>query len=167
VGCNRKLFSPVNSDNVQDEKYIVFWYGLGNPLQGVDIILKAAKLLEKEANIQFKIGGPILKKFQKPINNLGLTNVEFLGYLPYKTIPNEIASSDLCLGGHFSQIDKAKRVIAGKTFQFLEMEKDIILGLNEANLELFKETDSVKFSSPGNYQQLAAIIKSQSRKKTT
>ena len=44
VGCNNQLFKKKEVKN--KNKFVVFYYGYANPLQGVEIILKSAKLLE-------------------------------------------------------------------------------------------------------------------------
>ncbi|HPJ16813.1 MAG TPA: glycosyltransferase [Candidatus Woesebacteria bacterium] len=135
VGCNKKMFKPMKVKK-DTNKFLVFWYGNVLPVQGVDVILKTAKALETEKNILFRLVGPIRKKYGKLIKELQLTNVEFIDYVPYEKLPQEIAKADLCLGGHFSDLPKAKRVIAGKTFQFLAMNKKTIITNYEANDEL-------------------------------
>jgi hypothetical protein len=126
VGCNKKMFYPMKVKKDTD-KFLIFWYGNALPVQGVDVILKAAKLMEKNPNVLFRLIGPIRKKYGKLIKELDLHNVEFIDYVPYKQLPREIAKADLCLGGHFSDLPKARRVIAGKTFQFLGMKKKTIM----------------------------------------
>ncbi len=105
----------------------VFYYGTGLPLQGVDIILKAAKLLEKYPDIHFKVVGRIRDRYSKLILSLNLQKTLFDDWVQYQKLPSEIAQSHVCLGGHFSNVPKAKRVIAGKTFQFIAMKKSVIL----------------------------------------
>jgi glycosyltransferase involved in cell wall biosynthesis len=157
VGCNKKLFKPLKIKE-KSKKFTVFWYGASNPLQGAEIILKAAKLLESEKNIVFKLVGPLRKKYPKLIKKLNLKNVGFEDYISYEKLPEEINKSDLCLGGHFSKINKAKRVIAGKTFQFLACNKDTILGNNKANKELFQKTNTSDFVELDSASELARKI---------
>lgn len=157
VGCNENLCKPIETRK-REPKFVVFWYGAANPLQGVDIILRSAKLLEKNKDIQFRLVGPIRKKYSGLIENLGPKNIEFIDFIPYNELPVEINKADLCLGGHFSNKDKAKRVIAGKTFQFISCNKPTIVADNPANRELFRETRHLSFIEPGSPEKLASKI---------
>ena len=156
LGCNEKLFKPLKIKK-RSSKFVVFWYGQANPLQGVDIILNAAKILE-DKNIQFRIVGPVRKKYSKLINNLNLKNVEFIDYIPYNQLPLEINKSNVCLGGHFGNRNKSRRVIAGKTFQFLSCGKPTIIGDNPANREIFKESSNLRFVKMNESEDLARKI---------
>jgi glycosyltransferase involved in cell wall biosynthesis len=156
VGCNDRLFKSITTKR-DNSKFIVFWYGYANPLQGVDVILKSAKLLEHK-KIIFRLIGPIKKKYSKLIQELKLRNVEFIDFIPYEKLPMEINKSDICLGGHFSNKNKAKRVIAGKTFQFISCNKLTILGDNLANRELFNEKGIIHFVKMNSPNTLANKI---------
>ncbi len=158
VGCNKKMFKPLEVKKETD-KFVVFWYGSSNPLQGVDVILKAAKRLENNKNILFRLGGPVKEKYQDLITELNLNNIEFLGMIPYDKLPLEIAKADLCLGGHFSNLPKANRVIPGKVFQFVNMDKATILGDTRANRESFISTiNKIYFCPVNNSEVLSKLI---------
>lgn len=157
VGCNEDLFKPIETKK-RESTFVVFWYGSANPLQGVNTILKSANLLEKNKNVQFRLVGPIREKYSKLIKNLKLGNIEFIDFIPYDKLPVEINKADLCLGGHFSNKDKAKRVIPGKTFQFISCNKPTIVADNPANRELFRETRHLSFIEPGSPEKLASKI---------
>lgn len=156
VGCNEDLFKPITQER-DKSKFVVFWYGSANPLQGVDIILRSAKLLE-DSGIFFRLVGPVRKKYSALITDLQPKNVEFIDFIPYEELPAEINKSDVCLGGHFADREKAKRVIASKTFQFLACEKPTIVGDNPANRELFKDQGLTKFVKMNSPEDLAEKI---------
>lgn len=159
VGCNKKMFYPRSKNKKKKgDPFIVFWYGEGNPLQGVDVILKTAKALESHHDIVFRLGGPIKKKYEDLINELQLINVEFLGYIPYEQLPDEINKADLCLAGHFSDVPKAKRVIPGKAFQFFEMDKTIIFNNNVSNRELMCLSGKLIFCESLSVKKIARKI---------
>jgi len=157
VGCNEELFRPMGVER-RGEKFVVFWYGYANPLQGVDVVLRAAKLLEDEEGVVFKLVGPVRKKYPKLIESLGLKNMEFVDFVAYEKLAEEINKADVCLGGHFSDRQKAGRVIAGKIFQFLACERQTILADNAANRELFEESGPVHFVKANDAQALADKI---------
>jgi len=156
VGCNKDLFRPLEFEK-DGAEFVVFWYGYANPLQGVDIILRAAKLLE-DKKVAFRLAGPIREKYPQLIEELQLTNVEFVDFISYQELPVEISKSDVCLGGHFSDRAKATRTIAGKTFQFLACEKPTIVGDNPANRELFDDGGLIEFVEMNNADDLANKI---------
>jgi len=156
VGCNEELFRPMDVSRDSD-LYTVFWYGMANPLQGLNVILRAAKLLEGEA-VRFKLIGPVKRRYAKLLRELDLRNAEVVGRVAYEQLPSEINKADVCLGGHFSEKDKAKRVIAGKTFQFLACRKPTIVGENPANRELFFDGSLVHFVEMSNPEALAVKV---------
>ncbi|MCH7492338.1 glycosyltransferase [Patescibacteria group bacterium] len=161
VGADKKIFYPRNQVE-KKSKFIVFYYGTALPLQGIATILEAAKILEYESNILFKLIGPIRKKFKDEINQLDLKNVEFVDWVPYQQLPEEIMKADVCLGGHFSSVNKARRVISGKTFQFLAMGKPVVVGRNRANEELLKDREDclmVKMTDAGDLARAIMELK--------
>lgn len=159
VGADDEVFFP-RGLNKKDGIFTVFFHGTYRPLQGIDVILRAAELLNDQDEILFRLigKGPEKKKIMGMARDKGLTNVEFIDWVPYTQLPLQIEMSDLCLGGHFSNHDKAKRVIAGKTFQYLAMRRPVIVGDNPANRELFQDRRSVWMVEHNNPQALADAI---------
>lgn len=167
LGADADIFYPKNIElKNENKKFTIFYYGSGLPLQGIDVILKAAKILETDDSLIFRVVGPMRKKYHRLITELNLKNVEFIDWIDYKNLPDEIAQADICLGGHFSTIDKARRVISGKTYQFLAIKKPVIVGDNPANKEIFKDQKDVLMVKMGSTEALAAgIIKLKNDKK--
>ena len=138
------------------DKFVVLYFGSILPLQGVDVVLDAVKLLKDEKDVYFQIIGPIPEKYSKPIQD----NVEYMDWLSQEELAEHIANADLCLTGHFSgDIDKAKRTIPGKAYIYAAMRKKMVLGDNEANHELHHENDpNIRFVEMGNEENLVKII---------
>lgn len=137
-------------------KFVVLYFGSILPLQGVDIVLDAVRLLKNQESIFFQIIGPISDNYNKPIQD----NVEYIDWLSQDKLAEYIANADLCLAGHFNgEIDKAKRTIPGKAYIYEAMAKTMILGENEANKELFqKENRKIHYVQMGNKKALADKI---------
>ena len=141
--ADKQIYYPRNVDRPRDlrDKFVVFFFGAMNPLQGAEVILESAGILEEHGNIVFIIIGPYEK-----IRNFELysklKNVRFAArWLPQAEIAGHIAKSDVCLAGHFNAaVEKAARVIPGKAYSYLAMEKPVIFGENPANRELFLRT---------------------------
>jgi len=142
VGCDETLFAPRPEQPASagdTRTFNVFTYTSFLRLHGVEKMLYAAKYLEERRDITFTIAGAgsRLSAMQGLARDLGLRNVRFPGWVPFDQLPARIAGADLCLGGHFSDVPKAARVISTKTFQFIAMRKPTIVGDNAATREVF------------------------------
>lgn len=159
VGCDESVFYP--RQPVPDRQGIeVFYYGAYLPLHGTDVIVQAAHLLRQRAEIRFVIGGdgPRRAAIAQLIRDLDLHNVDCVGWIPLQQVPGHIARADICLGGHFSTVPKASRVISTKTFQFLAMRKATIVGDNPATRELLAHGQHAYAVSMGDPQALADAV---------
>jgi glycosyltransferase involved in cell wall biosynthesis len=158
VGCDETLFYP--RPDTGEPSLIVLHYGSFQRLHGTEVIVRAASLLGSESRVRFRIIGqgaeyaPVRRLAQE----LDVHNVEFLPPVALAQLPAEIAGAGICLGGHFGSTDKASRVIAGKTFQFLAMAKPTIVGDNSANRELLAHGQDAVFCQMANPEALAAAI---------
>lgn len=159
IAAEEEVFYPRDPENKKTNKFNVFYYGMVFPLQGIDYILRAAKILEEDDDIQFTLVGPIERVYGSLINELKPKNVKFIPWLNYSEFPNYIGLADVCLGGHFGNTEKAKRVIGGKTYQFVSMKKPVILGDNPANREIFTQNFDCLMVEMGNERALAEAIK--------
>ena len=142
VGCDETLFAPHPEQPASpgdNRTFNVFTYTSFLRLHGVEKMLHAAKYLEDRRDIVFTIAGAgsRLSAMQNLAHDLGLRNVRFPGWVPFDQLPDRIAGADLCLGGHFSDVPKAARVISTKTFQFIAMRKPTVVGDNAATREVF------------------------------
>lgn len=156
--ADKTIYYPREQHKRQDliDKYVVLYFGSILPLQGVDIVLEAVKLLKEEKDIFFQIIGPISKKYVKPIQD----NVEYIDWLEQKELAEYIANADLCLAGHFSRdIDKAKRTIPGKAYIYSAMDKKMILGDSRANHELYEASDKIFWTAMSDSIALSETIK--------
>jgi glycosyltransferase involved in cell wall biosynthesis len=159
VGADESLFYPRQVEP-DPGRFRVFYYSSFLPLHGTQFVVQAAALLRGHRDIEFTVVGKGLEhgKVLSLAKSLGVDNVRFIDWLPYQDLPAEIAKSDLCLGGHFSDIDKARRVIAGKSFQFIAMHKPVIVGDCPGNRELFADRQNALFVRMADADSLARAI---------
>jgi glycosyltransferase involved in cell wall biosynthesis len=133
VGTDKELFDIDNTEAKDfGRTFTIFFYGSFLPLHGLDVILDAAKSLE-DLPIKFVIVGgrgkrKALREFKEKMGDLGLQNVEYHKWLDFEELPKYIKGADLCLGGPFGGTPQAKRVVNGKTYQFLAMGKPTVIG---------------------------------------
>lgn len=139
----------------------VLHYGSFLPLHGVDIVIEAARLLTDLPTVRFRLigAGPRYAQIRKHVEMFGLENVEFIPWLPLSRLAQEIHSTTIGLGGHFADNPKARRVIAGKTYQLLAAGKPTIVGACSANRELFRHGEHAEFVPMGDPSALAKAIR--------
>ena len=160
VGCDETLFYPRADVVSSSRRCEIFSYSSFLPLHGVEVIVQAAALLRNRPDIHFTLGGDGvgLPSVRRLISELELSNVDLVGWIPTEHLPAYIARASICLGGHFSTIPKAARVIATKTFQFIAMRKPTIVGDNPATRELFVPGEHVYAVPMGDSVALAKAI---------
>jgi len=158
VGADEDVFFPRTSE--EHEGFLVLYYGTFLPLQGIEYIVEAAKLLESYEDMRFKIigKGMTYARIMRLAEKLGVENIRFVDWVPYKVLPSEIAEADICLGGHFSAFPKAFRVIPEKVFQMIAMKKPVILGNGPGNKELFEHKRNAFFCETANPEAIADAI---------
>lgn len=156
--ADTSIFYPreIEKRNDIQGKFDVLYFGSVLPLQGVEIVIEAAKILADEKDIHFTIIGPIKDKMEK----FESETIEYIDWLSQPDLATYIAMSDLCLAGHFNaEIGKAKRTIPGKAYIYEAVNKPMILGDNDATHELYQPDDKHYFVEMGNANALAAMIK--------
>ncbi|MEW6553619.1 MAG: glycosyltransferase [Actinomycetota bacterium] len=162
VGADDRLYFPrMPEKDAHGDAVEVFYYATFQPLHGVDVVLGAAELLEGRKDIRFHLvgKGPELRRLRGQLQSrLDGGNCVWEQWVPEERLPERIARADICLGGHFSSMPKAARVISGKTYQFLAMRKAVIVGDNPANRELLRDGEDAFFVAMGDPEALAAAI---------
>jgi glycosyltransferase involved in cell wall biosynthesis len=164
VGCDESHFrprpSPPAAAGGAEARFEVFYYGSFLALHGTETIVEAAALLQGHPDIHFTLGGdgPQRRRLERLVSSSRLRNVEMPGWIPFERIPDQIAGASLCLGGHFSTVPKAARVISTKTFQFLAMGKPTIVGDNPATREILVHGEHVWAVRMGDPEALAEAI---------
>lgn len=159
VGADESLFYPRETAR-RDGRFRVFYCSSYLSLHGTEWIVRAAALLREHDDVEFVVvgRGKEREKVLELARTLALDTIRFVGWLPYERLPLEIAEADICLGGHFSDIEKAGRVIAGKTFQFIAMKKPVILGDGPGNRELFTDRSNCLLVRMADAESLARAI---------
>jgi len=150
VGEDEDLFKTTNTLkplNMTGVPLEVFFYGNMAPLHGVEYILNAAVSL-KEEPVHFRIIGgkgkpEIIRKINDKILNNQLDNVTYETWVDFDKLTDIIRKSDLCLGGPFGGTSQAKRVITGKTFQFLASSKATVIGKINEDIELVNHENCI------------------------
>ena len=163
VGSDDAVFFPRSVDRA-DENFLVIFWGTFVPLQGVQFIIRAAKSLQNQKDVVFKIigSGRTFDLVKNLSERLRLKNVSFFTrWIPYQELPNHITKADLCLG-IFGDTPKAKRVIPNKAFETLAMGKPLITGDSPAAREALtnmKDCVLCKMANPKAITESIMLLK--------
>ncbi|MFA6593803.1 MAG: glycosyltransferase [Candidatus Buchananbacteria bacterium] len=156
VGCDDKVIFP--EPLRKKDYFLVHFHGSFIPLQGVEYIIEAAKILENE-NIKFNIigRGQTYGEIIDLARRRQIHNVNFLEPVPLETLRDYLAQADLCLGV-FGCTDKAKRVIPNKVYEGLAARRPVLTGDSPAVRELLTDGRTAVFCRLADAQDLAAKI---------
>src|SRR3990167_6404986 len=153
VGSDPDYFYP---RKMQEETDVLF-YGSYQPLQGAEVIIKAASKLPR---VKFKMigDGQIRKSVEDTVKSLRLKNVVFVNWLSLKELAGEISKAKICLG-IFGNTHKAKVVIPNKAFDAIASKKTLITSDITAAREVFLNRINVFLVPAANANRLAIAIK--------
>ncbi len=145
VLADRNIYYP-NEQKSENEKVKILFYGSFIPLHGIDVILKAFSLMEKdglefEANI---IGcGQIYSQMKELFDTLGLKQVTMNGEIIEEIeLASRIREHDIILG-IFGDSTKAKSVVPNKLYQAVATAKTIVTMESKAIEEFFDKDDLI------------------------
>ena len=149
VGAEERLFTAGWSPPAQ---FDVLFVGKLIPLQGVDVVLEAAR---RAPELRFRLVGsgqlePLLR--DRP------DNVEHRPWIPYEELPGILRQTG-CALGIFGTSPKAQRVIPNKAFQALACAAPLVTADTPAARELLVDGESALLVPPGDPDALAAAIR--------
>lgn len=138
------------------ENDTVGFYGKYIPLQGVEVIVRAAALLPQ---VSFELigSGQEYAAMRRLSNELHCTNIAFVNRLSFDELVQHIESWSVSLG-IFGSSQKAQRVIANKIYDAAALGKAIITMDTPAVRELFTHNQDIVLIS-NDPQSLAEAIK--------
>lgn len=158
IGADSRIFSPRHA--APPATFTVHFHGTFIPLQGIEYILDAAHELRDEG-IRFRIvgSGQESTAVAAKAAALALTNVEFVGLVPFEEIPTLITAAHVALG-IFGNTAKTTRVIPNKVFEQLAMGAAVITADTPAvrELEAYGELPML-LVPPADGAALAAAIR--------
>jgi len=141
AGANNYLYKPTEIHEGGSVKNILF-FGTFIPLQGVEYIMGAAKILAEDNEIFFTIigEGQERKIAEELARKANLKNIIFKNMMSPEKLCLEISRADICLG-IFGDTIKSRIVIPNKVFMSLAMKKPVITSDTPAIRELFDDSE--------------------------
>lgn len=155
VSAEDELFTPLPfpEDTGQIE---VLFYGSFLPLQGVDVIIKAAGLTA-DPRIRWVLLGdgdlrPVMEK-----HAAGIPHISFEPWIEYSLLPARISRAHILLG-IFGVTPKADLVIPNKIFQSMAAGRPVITRYAEAYRETLAGSAVIGWVPPGDPDALAELV---------
>ncbi|MBD3311258.1 MAG: glycosyltransferase [Candidatus Magasanikbacteria bacterium] len=141
------------------DKFNIFFYGCYIPLQGIEYIVKAAKILEKEKLMNFVLlgAGQTRKEINALCEKLQSKNITFIDRVPYEDLIKYINASDVCLG-IFGDTDKAMRVVPNKVLEYGACKKIVVTGRNKAMERYFEDGRDLLYCNMADEHDLSKKI---------
>ncbi len=137
----------------------VVFYGTYIPLQGIDVIVRAAQRLRSDSSITFTLigEGQEYPRIRALAATLALPNLRFVERLPPEQLAERIAAADIGLGIFDTEI-KAGQVVPNKVVQCAAMQKAIITRRSAAIERYFAHQDSAWLVPAGDADALADAV---------
>ncbi|MCD9031661.1 glycosyltransferase [Luteimonas sp. Y-2-2-4F] len=161
VGVETEHFqrvAPIEAPPVGTPMRVLF-YGQFIPLHGIDIIVRAARLL-KHHPIEWQLvgRGQVMGDIRRLLDEEPLPKLRWLEWVEYEQLQKFIAEADLCLG-IFGTSAKAANVIPNKVFQIIAAERPLVTMDSPAIRELLADMPpQVHLVPPGDPDALAGAV---------
>ena len=159
-GVDISNFRKSNKTIVSDSKSIVITYaGAIGYANDIGTILKAAKYLEKYNNIKFIIAGDgmMRNKMINYANQLSLKNIQFIGAIPKKDMPDLLSNTDICIATLLN-IPMFKTTYPNKVFDYMAAGKPILFCIDGVIRKVIEKADCGLYVEPSDHVQLAKNI---------
>jgi colanic acid biosynthesis glycosyl transferase WcaI len=165
-GANTDLFAfkPAERDRIRQElgyqgKFVAIYAGIHGLAQGLDIVIKAAQLLQDRQEIHFLfIGeGPKKEELQSLASKYDLKNLTFLPEKSRQDIPAYLSAADIAL----VPLRKAEiftAVLPSKIFDAWACEKPVLISIDGEARELVEGVNGGIYIPPDDPIKLAEAL---------
>lgn len=158
VGSDARVIKHAPERKLEEgQDLMVHWHGSYIPLQGADVVVKAASLLAG-SGVRFRMvgSGQTLGMAKALASELGVTTIEFMDHVPYAQLSSLMAQSDICLG-IFGSSSKTQRVVPNKAYEAFAAGRTLVTADTPAMHELF-DSSCAMLVPAGDERALAGSI---------
>ena len=140
-------------------KYVLLYTGAHGMSNDLDVVLRAAKLLENTPAIHFVLLGDGKEKraLQERAEKLALKNLEFRASLPKTEMPAMIAAADACIA-ILKPVEMYKTTYPNKVFDYMACAKPVVLAIDGVIREVLEAARCGLFCKPGSPQKMSEAI---------
>jgi len=156
LGADNSLYksTPIKKRN---DKFRVIYFGLYNPVHGLEFVVEAARILKREDLEFLFIGeGQTYNNIVSLVKKYKLSNIDFLKLKEKEAIPI-LQKADVFLG-LFGASHTVFRTIANKVLQGLSLGKAVITSQGAAINSVFKDHQHLLLVKPQDGQAIARAI---------
>ncbi|MBN1658756.1 MAG: glycosyltransferase [Anaerolineae bacterium] len=160
TGADDRIYRPAPSGTADDDgQFRVLYYGTYIPLHGVCTIVEAAALLRDRPHIEFEMvgTGPEKARAEELVQELGLRNVHFTGWVDKHDLPALAARANVCLGV-FGTSEQSTRTIQNKIYEGMAMRKPVITGDSPTASKALEHGRHAYLVPRGDAQALAGAV---------
>jgi glycosyltransferase involved in cell wall biosynthesis len=159
LGAGRKGDRWRQELGISTDAFVVLYAGILGFMQGLEVIVKAAQILQTRHKLVFVIvgEGPVRETLLQMSEQMSLRNVIFLQRQPRETMPEIL---DACDVGVVPLLKNPLFLgaVPSKAYEFLAAKRPILLGVEGEAFDMFvKEAKSALFFEPENAQDLARM----------
>ncbi|HEY60185.1 MAG TPA: glycosyltransferase family 4 protein [Anaerolineae bacterium] len=164
-GSDASMFDP-NADRQTirklhdlENKYIVLYAGAHGMSNDLEVILKAAQIIQQQKNIRIVLIGDGKEKqnLQTKADAMKLSNVSFIDPVPKIEMKEVLAAADVCIA-ILKPVDLYKTTYPNKVFDYMAAGRPIILAIDGVIREVVEEAGCGIYTTPGNVQEMANAI---------
>ncbi len=153
------IFRPLPPKPV-GERFVVHLNSSYLLTHGIDVILRAAKILTDDESIVFDLvgRGPTYDDMVQLAKSMELKNVIFRSTIPVEELPKAYMEADVCLGA-FRDDAKLARLIELKIISALASKRPVIAADSPLKRQFFRPDEEIVLVPPGNPVALADAIR--------
>jgi colanic acid biosynthesis glycosyl transferase WcaI len=164
-GIDTELFVPGSRDNAiraeygWGDRFVAMYLGTHGMCHGLSLVLDAAHELRHRPDILFAFVGEGAEKaeLENRARDLGLRNVQFINQQPKHRVPGFYAACDVGLVT-LRDTPLFQEVLPSKIFEYLGMERSIILSVDGEARRLVQAAGGGTFVPPGDVHALANAV---------
>jgi glycosyltransferase involved in cell wall biosynthesis len=164
-GADPEMFNPLDNGhpfrqkNHLKNKFVVLYAGAHGISNDLTVVLDAARLLEKDAKIQFVFLGDGKEKenLTAYAKDMGLKNVTFLPPVPKTEMAAALAGADACLA-ILKPLEEYKTTYPNKVFDYMAAGRPVLLAIDGVIREVVEAAGCGLFAQPGDPVALADAV---------
>lgn len=158
LGADEKVYR-FSGFKKPEKKMTVLYYGLYNPIHGVEHIVEAAKLCSKNPKVEFVMvgSGRLQPETEAKARKYKLKNMTFYPSMPEAEVQAILKKADVFLG-FMQDTPSLHRFIPNKVAQGVALGKAVITSKSEAIESVFTDQKNVYLCEPSDPKSLARAI---------